>query len=114
MIIKASKCDREYLEKQLLNLIEEYESELFHANHDEIHSGIATFSESLSVNRALMNRAIEKIRNAVQMRTINDRIENNHRMDVGYEYLARQEEEERMDSIGPELLSGYIKDSIPF
>ena len=114
MIIKASKCDREYLNEQLLKLIKQNKSELSLASDDEICSGLATFSEDFSVNRALMKRAIENIRNAVATRIYADKHESLVLMQVGNEYLERLDEEQKMDSIGPELLDDNMEDHIPF
>jgi len=114
MIIKASKCDREYLEKQLLKLIKENDSDLSHASDDEIRAGLATLSEDFSVNRALVNRAIEQILYPVQTRRYLEKHESYDFMDICDECLAKQEEEQMMDSIGPELLGVDAQDRIPF
>ena len=114
MIIKASKNEIEFLKEHLLKLIKENESDLSHASDDEIRAGLATLSENFSVNRALVNRAIDQIRNAVATRRYLNKHESYVFMDVCNEYLARQEEEEKMDSIGPELLGVDMDDQLPF
>ena len=114
MIIKASKIEREFLEQELLELIKENESDLSHASDDEIRSGISTFHDDFSINQALMKRAIEHIRNTVIDRRITDRNESYYLMNEGNRWLAEQEEKDRMDSIGPELLGIDMDDDIPF
>jgi hypothetical protein len=114
MIIKPSINEREFLKQQLLKLIKENDSDLSHASDDDTHAGLATLFEDSSFYRALVNRAIEQIRNAVGTRRYLDKHESYVFMDVCNEYLAKQEEEEKMDSIGPELLGVDMDDQVPF
>ena len=114
MIIKASKHDIEFLEKQLFELINENKSGLFQATDEEIRLGIATFSEDFSVNEALIERAVEQIRDAC----IKGHIEYRHYIDACQNLcatvIAQADKEREVDSIGTELLGVNCDDEIPW
>jgi hypothetical protein len=116
MLIKLTKNEREFLEEQLLKLIEE-ESRLSHVRDEEIRAGIATFSEKFSVTRALVQRAIDKIHVTVktrQKRAIKEIQEVHKILNTANENPREDEEEMKMDSVGPELLDDIVSTNIPF
>jgi hypothetical protein len=113
MIIKPNQRERELLKEQLLKLIKENESDLTHATDDDLQSGIFTFGYHFSVNRALIERAIEKIREEISQREY-DEMQLRFSDEEGQRAFTAQEEEEKLDSIGPELLGENPDDVIPF
>ena len=62
MIIKASTFDHETLKERLLEMTNDDNWDISRATDEEIQAGIATLSQDVDLNRELINRAVEKIR----------------------------------------------------
>jgi hypothetical protein len=72
--------------------------------------GNATFAEYFSVNRALINRAIDEIRSTIMKNNDKQKIDDYDCQEAYQDYMRLED----IDSIGPVLLTRGDPDAIPF
>ena len=113
MIIKASKYDRDFLKEQLLKLCNGKINHLSNASETAIQSGISTLTEPFSVNRALLKRAMEQIRDTISTEDIEQRRYVFACQDDEIKCTEQEERDKKIDSIGPELVE-EVFEMLPF